>query len=104
MTPNKAEWENEPVEVARPLGAVVSVRFPQDIAERVFEEAQRQGVATSAFVRQAVESYLTSMEEARTSFDMSVSSRDVNVSFYAGRSGSSRSAGHARNLDEAMAR
>jgi predicted DNA-binding protein len=94
------EWETEDAQVTRPVGAVISVRFPGDLAERILAEAQRSGLATSAFIRAAVESYLDSRETVRMSLDWSASSADGPVTLYSGRSGLVRSGGHQPDVSE----
>ena len=42
MTDRDEQWETEEVEVARPVGTVISVRFPADLAARIFAEAERR--------------------------------------------------------------
>jgi predicted DNA-binding protein len=91
---DRDEWETEDVEVTRPVGAVISVRFPGDLAERVLAAAHHSGLATSAFIREAVESYLDSQESVRMNLDWSASSSAGPVTLYSGRSGLVRSAGH----------
>lgn len=54
----QGDWETEEVEVTKPVGTVISVRFPREIAERIFDLAERRGVPVSAVVREAVEAYL----------------------------------------------
>ncbi len=55
---DESDWETEKVEVAKPVGTVISVRFPPEVAERVFDLAERRAVPVSAVVREAVEGYL----------------------------------------------
>ena len=96
------EWESEEVQVERPVTAVVSVRFPNDVATRLAAEASRRGLAVSALVREAVTEYLDCLEAGRTSYDWTVSSPHVAVSFYAGRAVQGRTGGSARTLEEAL--
>jgi hypothetical protein len=58
-TNDEQNWEAESTEVTRPVGTVVSVRFPRGIAEQIFELAERRGVPVSAVVREAVDAYLS---------------------------------------------
>lgn len=88
------EWEVEEVEVTRPVGTIISVRFPGDLAERVLAAADHSGLATSAFIRHAVESFLDAQESVRMNLDWSASSAAGPVTLYSGRSGLGRSAGH----------
>lgn len=94
------EWETEEVEVTRPVGTVISVRFPGDLAERVFAEAHHSGLPTSAFIREAVQTYLDSRETVRMSLDWSASSAAGPVTLYSGRSGLVRSGGHQPDVSE----
>jgi hypothetical protein len=80
------DWEDEDVEVSRPVGAVVSVRLRPEIAEALFEEAQRRNTKISAVVREAVEMFLSGEHGTPATFDITVSSADVPVSLYSGRS------------------
>jgi predicted DNA-binding protein len=91
---DRDEWETEEVEVSRPVGTVISVRFPGDLAERVLAAAHHSGLATSAFIREAVESFLDAQESIRMNLDWSASSAAGPVTLYSGRSGLVRSAGH----------
>jgi hypothetical protein len=85
---HEEQWEPEEAEVQRPVGTVVSVRFPQDVAEQIFSEAERRGVKTSAIVREAVEFWLDADRAPRAATtDFTISGRGgVSVSFYEGRS------------------
>jgi Ribbon-helix-helix protein, copG family len=96
------DWEVEDVEIDRPVSVVVSVRLPGELGDRLAVEASTRGIGVSALVREAVAQYLESAEAVRTSYDWSVSSSDVSVFFYAGRSIQGRTAGSARTLDEAL--
>lgn len=97
------EWEIEEVELAKPVSAVVSVRFPNDVAAHLTDEATRRGVPVSAFVRQAVTEYLASVDAIRSNYDWTVTSPDVTVSFYGGRSIFGRTGGNAQTLEDALA-
>jgi ribbon-helix-helix CopG family protein len=82
-------WEQEEVEVERPVGVVVSARLSQELADRVFAEAQRRGVPTSAVVREALELLLED-GTIGSSLDLVISSADAPVAFFTGRSGVGR--------------
>lgn len=86
-------WETEDVELAKPVATVVSVRLHPALADRVFEEAQRRGVPTSAVVREAIEDHLEHPRGTAATLDISVSSADVPVAFYTGRSTLGRTGG-----------
>ena len=45
--------------VRQPVGAVLSVRVPSELASRLAEEAERRGVRLSDVVRAAIEAYLS---------------------------------------------
>lgn len=79
------EWETEKVEVARPVGVVVSVRFPQELANRIFAEARRRGVKTSVVVREAVERAIDHTPGPSSDVQLSTVS-EVSVAFFGGRS------------------
>jgi hypothetical protein len=96
------EWEDEEATVERPVSAVVSVRFPSDVAQRVFAEAEARGVPTSAFIRAAVEEYLDAHVTSGAAYDWSFSSNDVAVAFYAGRSLQGRTAGSAHPIEDVL--
>jgi plasmid stability protein len=85
MTKRDEEWETEDVQLAKPVGVVVSVRVPQDLAEQLYEEAARQGIKASALVREALQQYLTA-EVRPATVDLTISSADGPVTFYTGRS------------------
>jgi len=55
---DERDWEDEKVEVSKPVGTVISVRVPPDVAQRVFDLAERRGVPVSAILREAVDAYL----------------------------------------------
>jgi predicted DNA-binding protein len=93
------DWVVEDVVVDRPVSAVVSVRLPQAVAQRVSEEAERRGLPMSSFVRMAVEEYLDSCENARIQ-DWTFSSNDVSVFFYGGRSANLRTVGDVRDIHD----
>jgi hypothetical protein len=99
---NEDEWEDEEAAVERPVSAVVSVRFPSDVAQRVFAEAEARGVPTSVLIRTAVEEYLDSSVPAGASYDWTFSSNDVAVVFYAGRSSQGRTAGSAHPIEDVL--
>jgi hypothetical protein len=99
---NPDEWGKEEVHVERPVSAVVSVRLPADLADRLAQEAASRRIGLSALVRDAVYEYVASLDSVRSSYDWSVSSPDVSVSFYAGRGVQGRTAGSARTLDEVL--
>jgi predicted transcriptional regulator len=87
-------WETEDVEVTKPVGIVVSVRFPQEIAARIYTEAKRRGVSTSTIIRDAVETWLDAPVASSAAGDVSLSSANGSpVSFTQGRSTSGRTAG-----------
>jgi hypothetical protein len=87
-------WEHEDVETTKPVGIVISVRFPQEIAERIYTEAKRRAVPTSALIRAAVEAWLETPIASSTAGDVSLSSPDgVPVSFTQGRSTIGQTAG-----------
>jgi hypothetical protein len=96
------EWETETAEVDRPVSVVVSVRLPSELGHRLAREASARGVGVSAIVREAVAEYVDSAGSVRTSYDWSVSSPDVSVTFFAGRGIQGRTAGQAKRLDEAL--
>lgn len=89
MTDNEQNWEQEDVEIDRPVGVVVSARLSQELADRVFGEAQRRGVPISAIVREALELLLDS-EHSLSSLDLVISSADASVAFFTGRGGQGR--------------
>lgn len=81
------QWEEERVEVTKPVGAVISVRVPADVAERIYAEAQRRGLRTSALVREAIDSFLEQSRPSMSSVDLSISSQDdVAITLYTGQS------------------
>jgi ribbon-helix-helix CopG family protein len=80
------DWETEESEAVKPVGVVVSARLPADLAERVFEVAQRRGVPTSAILREAIEDLLAQPRAAASTVDITISSANVPVSLYTGRS------------------
>jgi hypothetical protein len=86
MPENEHEWEKEEVEVERPISPVVSARLTIDLADRLFELASRKGVPMSALVREALEDYLSGAGYTPANFDITVSSPDVPVTLYTGRS------------------
>ena len=88
MTDNHSdEWETEEVDVARPVGVVISTRFPSEVAEWLHAEAARRGVKTSAVVREAVEAYIEGGSGGGSaSLDLTISSADAPVTLYTGRS------------------
>lgn len=88
MTDNDQNWEVEEVEVERPVAVVVSARLPQELAERVFAEAQRRGTPVSAVVREALEALLEGGTSA-SALDLVISS-DAPVAFFNGRSTTGR--------------
>ena len=96
------EWETEDVEVAKPVGAVISVRFPQEIADRIFAEARRRGVKTSVVVREAVEAALSHAPASASDVQLSTVA-NVNLSFYSGRSRTGRTVTAATPLEPAGA-
>ena len=98
-TPMNSEWETEEAVIERPVSAVVSVRFPADVAQRAAEEAGRRGLALSTFVRLAVEEYWESCELSRSAHDLTVSSPDGSVFFYGGRSANARTAGRVPKIE-----
>lgn len=78
------DWEVEEVEVAKPVGVVISVRLPSDMADRVIDLARRRGVPTSAVVREALGAYLDNGAWSHSSYDLTISSSDVPVTLYTG--------------------
>jgi hypothetical protein len=91
---DRDDWEPEEVEVSKPVGVVISVRLTSETAERVFELARRQGVPTSAVMREAVERYLSDPVAGVAGSDISFSaSNGVQVSLVTGRSRHSRTVG-----------
>jgi|SRR5437879_6076871 hypothetical protein len=86
---NEQDWEQEEVEIERPVGVVVSARLSQELADRVFGEAQRRGVPTSAVVREALELLLEG-GYSPSSLDLVISSADAPIAFFTGRSGLGR--------------
>lgn len=94
MTDNaKEEWETEEAEIQRPVGAVISVRVSQDLAERLFAEAERREVKTSTIVREAIEVYLEAGALATSQVDLSISTAEGgSVTIYQGRSHYGRTA------------
>jgi hypothetical protein len=90
MSENEQEWETEEVEVSKPVTPVISVRFPNGVAERIFAEAERRGVRTSAVVREAVEAYLDDPTARPATVDLTISSPDAAVTLYQGRSRAAR--------------
>jgi predicted DNA-binding protein len=85
MSEHEGTWETEDASVSRPVDAVVSVRFPRDLAERLFGEAQRRSVKTSAVVREAVEAFLSEDFGKPAAMDVTVSSTDAPITLYTGR-------------------
>ena len=59
--------------VRRPVGAVLSVRMPSDLAVRIDEEATRRGVRLSDVVREAIEAYLAPTVTTSDAVTLSVS-------------------------------
>jgi hypothetical protein len=92
VTDNDQNWEIEEVEVERPVAVVVSARLPQELADRVFAEAQRRGTPISGIVREALEGLLEGGSSA-SAFDLVISSADAPVAFVTGRSTSGRTGG-----------
>jgi hypothetical protein len=93
MTERDSEWENEKVEVSKPVGTVISVRVPPDVAQRIFDQAERRGVPVSAILREAVDAYLegTGVGTPAT-MDITVSSMGT-VTLLAGHSPHGRTVG-----------
>jgi hypothetical protein len=83
---HEQDWEEEDVEVSRPVGTVVSVRLRPDVAEALLERARQRGTKVSTIVREAVETFLSGDGAVPASLDITVSSVDVPVSLYSGRS------------------
>ena len=67
------EWETEEAEASKAVGTVISVRFPRELAERIFELAERRGTPVSSVVREAVEDYLIAPEAVPATTDITVS-------------------------------
>ena len=84
------EWETEDVEIAKPVDVVISTRFAQELAERIYTAAQNRGVKTSALIREAVEAYLDGQAGTPATVDLTFSSADAPVTFYTGRSSQGR--------------
>ena len=83
---DEQEWEIEEVEQSGSLGAVISVRFPASLANRIWDEAKRQGVPTSTWVRRAVEEHLDQPAGAgAANAELTISGLGVSVSLYPGR-------------------
>jgi hypothetical protein len=93
------EWEKEDVEVTKPVGTVVSVRLSEELAETLFGEAQRRGLPTSAVVRAAIDEYLSRAGTTAASLDVTISSANVPVAFYAGRSSLGRTASSPSSIE-----
>lgn len=96
---HEREWETEESEAVKPVAVVVSARLPAEIAEQVFEVAQRRGVPTSTILREAIEDYLGQPRAAASTVDITISSADVPVSLYAGRSTLSRTGSGPSSID-----
>jgi len=93
MTNNEEhEWETEEVEMAKTVGTVISVRFPRELAERVFDLAERRGTPVSAVVRQAVEEYMSADGAVPATMDITISSEGT-VTLISGRSSWGRTVG-----------
>lgn len=74
MTRREEEkWEVEEVEATKSVGTVISVRFPRELAERIFELAEQRGTPVSAVVRQAVEECLSAPGNIPATTDITVS-------------------------------
>ncbi len=86
MSEQSDEWEAEEVRAPKTVAAVVSVRLPQDLADRLLREAERRGVRTSALVREAVEAFLEDGGSSASTLDFTISSRDASVTLYTARS------------------
>jgi hypothetical protein len=85
MSDRAEEWEQEEAEVSKPVAIVVSVRVPQDLAERLYAEAARRGVRASELTREALQRYLSG--DLRPAIvDVTISSADGPVTLYTGRS------------------
>ncbi|SRR6266568_6056743 len=98
MTDKNEQWETVQADVEKPVGVVISARLPRHVADEIFREARRQGVTTSLYVREALEAFL---EGGATPTDISISSPDTSVTWYAGRSRQSRTAASVRaDLEE----
>lgn len=85
MSDRDDEWEVEDVEATKPVGVVVSVRVPQDVAAHLQTEARRRGVRMSVLAREAIEAFLEGAPLTAT-VDFTVSSADAPVTLYTGRS------------------
>ena len=81
-------------------GAVVSARLSAELAERLFAEAKRRRLRTSALVREAVEAYLEDAGRA-ASVDVTISSVDGPVTYYTGRSSVGRTLSAPANFERA---
>lgn len=67
------EWETEEAEASKTVGTVISVRFPRELAEQIFDLAERRGTPVSAVVREAVEEYLAAPGAVPATTDITVS-------------------------------
>jgi hypothetical protein len=85
VTDHEGDWEIEEAKVSQPVDAVVSVRFPRDLADQLFAEARRRGVKTSAVVREAVETLLREGIGKTATVDVTISSAEAPVTLYTGR-------------------
>ncbi len=98
---NDKDWETIDVDVERPVRVVISARFPKELADEVFREARQRGLTTSVFVRQALEAYLEAGAGATS--DVSISSHDTSVTWYAGRSHQGRTASAPARVESRVA-
>ena len=88
------EWETEEVDVVKPVGVVVSVRLDQALADELFQETERRGLSTSAFVREAITAYLEQRHESAGATEISVSSSNgAPVRLTTGGGGQARTVG-----------
>lgn len=87
MSKRDEQWETEEVEATKPVGVVISARVTPELAERVFAEARRRDIPTSAIVREAVEESLDRVGTSAATADVTVMSMNgVPVTLYGGRS------------------
>ena len=86
------EWETEEVEPPKNVGVVISVRFPRELAERIYDIAERRGHPVSAVVREAVEEYLSTSGGVPATTDIRIFGEGA-VTLIAGHSSRGRTLG-----------
>jgi metal-responsive CopG/Arc/MetJ family transcriptional regulator len=84
MSDDDQNWEVEEVEVSKNVGVVVSVRFPKDLASKIYELAERRGTPVSVVVREAVEEYLSAASGVPATTDITISGEGA-VTLLSGR-------------------